>query len=97
MAALRYEGVVWIFVDDDLLGEGTGHLKRREANREADSSWRGDIVVRGVDVVKLLGVNRIRVPSGEERHVRVNELNVADGDDAITQAMSFDGLGPPPF
>ncbi len=96
MAALRYEGVVWIFVNDDLLGEGTGLLKRR-SNREADSSWRGEIVVRGVDVVKLLGVNRIRVPSGEERHVRVNELNVADAEDAITQAMSFDGLGQPPF
>ena len=96
MAALRYEGVVWIFVNDDLLGEGTGLLKR-EPNREANSSWRGDIVVRGVDELKLLGVNRIRVPSGEERHVRVNALNVADAVDSVAQAMSFDGFGTPPF
>ena len=96
MAALRYEGIVWIFVNDDLLGEGTGLLARRP-NRETDSSWRGDILVRGVDGAKLLGVNRIRVPSGEERHVRVNALNVADAEDAIAQAMSFDGLGSPPF
>jgi len=96
MAALRYEGIVWIFVNDDLLGEGTALLARRP-NREADSSWSGDIVVRGVDGVKLLGVNRIRVPSGEERHVRVKALNVADAEDAIAQAMSFDGFGSPPF
>ena len=65
MAALSYERTVLIYVEEDLRGERVALLLRKPSP-EGGGSWHGAIVVRGVDGAKLLGVNRIRVPSGED-------------------------------
>ena len=68
MAALRYERTVLIYVEEDMWGEGLALLLRK-SSPEGGGSWHGP-GGEDVDGAELLGVNRIRIPSGEDDNSR---------------------------
>jgi hypothetical protein len=94
MAALRYERTVLIYVEEDLRGERVALLLRKPSP-EGGGFWHGPNG-EGVDGAKLLGVNRIRVPSGEDDKF-ASVGSIQHDEDAITQEVRITGVGAPPF